>query len=181
MADALSDEALVELIKSIAAKSRVPGSLLYAQVHRESKGQPDAIGDQGRARGLMQLHPGAAKEAGFTHDEMFDPAKNVEAGAEYLAQQLSSFSHDPNLAVSAYNAGPGNVRKVGGVTPSSAGYLKEVKSRVADAVKPGGPFEGDAVPLPEGSSSTMSIEDILDRDRITRIVNQLLGGSNVRQ
>jgi len=59
--------------------------------------------------------PGTADDLGV--DNPFDATQNIRGGAQYLAQQLKSFQGDEKLAMAAYNAGPGNVTKYGGVPP----------------------------------------------------------------
>ncbi len=63
----------------------------------------------------MQLMPGTADDLGV--DNPFDAVQNIRGGAQYLAQQLKAFKGDERLAMAAYNAGPANVAKYGGVPP----------------------------------------------------------------
>lgn len=66
------------------------------------------------AGGVMQLMPATAK--GLNVTDLFDPVQNVRGGVSYLAQLQKQFG-EPKLVAAAYNAGPGNVRKYGGVPP----------------------------------------------------------------
>lgn len=101
-------------IAAAALEFGVDESLLRAVVHAESAFNPNALSKKG-AQGLMQLMPGTADDLGV--DNPFDATQNIRGGAQYLAQQLKNFQGDERLAMAAYNAGPGNVTKYGGVPP----------------------------------------------------------------
>jgi len=74
--------------------------------------------------GLMQILPETAAEIGYP--DAADPASNLEAGCRYLAALLEGFGGDVELALAAYNAGPGAVRRWGTVPP-----YRETKTFVA--------------------------------------------------
>ena len=63
--------------------------------------------------GLMQLMPRTARE--FEARNPYDPKANIEAGTKYLKKLLREF--ELPLALAAYNAGEGAVRRFGGVPP----------------------------------------------------------------
>lgn len=98
---------------AVAARHGVSPGLMLRVMHQESRGNPRAVSSKG-ARGPMQLMPGTASELGVDAD---NPYQNIEGGARYLKQQLDAFGGDERLALAAYNAGPGAVRKHGGVPP----------------------------------------------------------------
>lgn len=101
-----------ETARQIAIEEGVDPDLFLRLVGAESSFNPDSVSSKG-ATGLAQLMPGTAAELGV---DPTDPIQNLRGGARYLRQQLDEFG-DPVLALAAYNAGPGNVRKYGGVPP----------------------------------------------------------------
>ena len=102
------------LIAEAAAQYRLDGLLLAAVVEAESGYDPGAVSPRG-ALGLMQLMPATAAHYGAA--EPADPRANVRAGARYLRDLLRRFDDDLELALAAYNAGPANVTRYGGVPP----------------------------------------------------------------
>jgi soluble lytic murein transglycosylase-like protein len=95
-----------------ATPSELPRSLVNAVIHQESRGRADAVSPKG-AQGLMQIMPGTArdiaKELGVTDYDLKDRETNQRFGEYYLAKQLKRFG-TPELALAAYNAGPGKVQ-----------------------------------------------------------------------
>jgi soluble lytic murein transglycosylase-like protein len=84
-----------------------PPSLVKAVIQVESAGKPKAVSSKG-AGGLMQLMPATAKQLGVA--DRFDPEQNVEGGSRYLQQMLDKYGKT-DIALAAYNWGPGNVDK----------------------------------------------------------------------
>lgn len=114
-----------------AATYQVPEALLKAMGKAESDFNPNAVSSAG-AMGIMQLMPGTAANLGVMSP--FDPKQNIMGGAKYIAELLSTFGSYPDgvrLAVAAYNAGPGAVKRAGyripqnGETPA---YVERVMS-----------------------------------------------------
>jgi hypothetical protein len=91
----------------------LPAELIKAVAVAESRMNPAAVSRAG-AKGLMQMLPSTGRAMGVT--DLFDPVQSIDGGAAYLAQQVSRFGSLEN-ALAAYNAGPENVARFGGVPP----------------------------------------------------------------
>lgn len=104
------------LIYAAARRHAVNPALVAAVVAAESAFQPGAVSPKG-ARGLMQLMPATARRFGVGEGELFDPARNLEAGTVYLRWLLERYQPELALALAAYNAGEGTVDRYGGVPP----------------------------------------------------------------
>ncbi len=115
------------LIQKYAAQNGLAPSLVKAVIQTESGGNPRSVSGAG-AMGLMQLMPENVKEAGIS--DPYDPEQNIAAGTKQLAGLLSQYHGDLDLALAGYNAGPGNVRKYGGVPPftETQNYIHRVKA-----------------------------------------------------
>lgn len=106
-----------------ARRYNVPEDLFLRLVQQESGFRPDVTSSAG-AYGLAQLMPGTAAELGV---DPRDPLQNLEGGARYLRQQLDAFG-SPELALAAYNAGPGRVRQYNGIPPfeETQNYVRSI-------------------------------------------------------
>jgi soluble lytic murein transglycosylase-like protein len=111
---ALTPGELQSLVSSASARNAVEPALVNAVVMAESAGDPSAISTAG-AQGLMQLMPGTSAGCGINNP--FDPAQNVDCGSRYLHELMQRYNNNVQLAVAAYNAGPGAVDQYRGVPP----------------------------------------------------------------
>jgi soluble lytic murein transglycosylase-like protein len=124
-------------IQQAAVANGVDVHLLHAIVQVESNFNTYAVSRSG-AIGLMQIMPATA--AGFIglrgtrqslSQQLQDPAINVHAGARYMRSLMETFSHRLDLALAAYNAGTGNVRKAGNRVPPNGETPQFVKKVTA--------------------------------------------------
>jgi soluble lytic murein transglycosylase-like protein len=100
------------IIESAATRHEVDARIVKALIQVESAFQPRARSSKG-AMGLMQLMPKTARQ--YEARNPFDPVSNIEAGTKYLKRLLDEF--ELPLALAAYNAGEGAVRRFRGIPP----------------------------------------------------------------
>jgi hypothetical protein len=115
------------LIKQAALAHNVDQGLVKAIIHTESGFNPRAHSKPG-AQGLMQLMPATASM--YQVIDAFDPTQNITAGTRHIKYLIKRYNN-LELALAAYNAGEGNVKKYGGIPPfaETQDYVKRVISR----------------------------------------------------
>lgn len=128
---------LRSMIHRVAEDEQIDPYLLEALVSVESAFDSNAVSPAG-AQGLTQLMPATARALGVQNP--FDPEQNLRGGARYLRQMLTQFG-DLTTALAAYNAGPGNVQRYGGIPPfrETQNYVRKVQERygfLAGGVQP---------------------------------------------
>lgn len=102
------------LFDSASAQYGIPPGLLMRQGEVESALDPNAINKSSNATGIMQIVPRWHPEVGVTG--ALDPARAIPYAAKILRQWRDQFG-SWELALAAYNAGPANVQKYGGIPP----------------------------------------------------------------
>ena len=102
----------LRLARAAARRHNLPEDLFLRLVHQESGWNPAAVSSKG-ALGLAQLMPDTAR---LLRVDPLDPEQNLEGGARYLRMMYDRFGNW-ELALAAYNAGPGAVDTHGGIPP----------------------------------------------------------------
>ena len=121
-----SHQSVEEIIERYALANRLEKALVKAVIKAESDYNPRAVSSKG-AQGMMQLIPETAREMKVV--DPFDPEDNIRGGTRYLRKMLDLFNGNTDLAIAAYNAGPGAVRQHGGIPPytETRNYVQRVK------------------------------------------------------
>lgn len=118
------------VIRAAESAYSLPTGLLHRLLFRESHFRTDIITGATRSKagaaGIAQFMPATAAEMGV---DPLNPAQAIDGAARYLSRLYRQFNEWP-LAVAAYNAGPGNVKKYGGIPP-----FKETLAYVAAVLR----------------------------------------------
>ena len=123
---ALAGVPYADLFTRAGARHGVDASLLAAVASQESGFNASAVSPAG-AQGLMQFMPATAKGMGVN---ALDPTSAIDGAARYLSSLTKQFG-STELALAAYNAGPGTVSRYGGVPPytETQNYVRAVMSK----------------------------------------------------
>lgn len=140
-------KSLDAIFQEAAEKYNVPVELLKAIGKAESDFDANAVSRCG-AQGIMQLMPATAASLGVT--DSFDPEQNIMGGAKYISGLLKQYNGDVKLALAAYNAGSGNVKKYGGIPPfkETQNYVVKVTNYMNQGVN---------IPASDGKISTAGV------------------------
>ena len=135
-------------IDRVARENGVAPELIKAVALVESGFDPHAVSPKG-AQGLMQLMPETARQYGVT--DAFDPLANLRAGTVHLRKLLDQFEGDLVLALAAYNAGAGAVKRHGGVPnyKETREYVRKVHDKMGGtrSTRPARPKRPPAEPV----------------------------------
>jgi hypothetical protein len=137
------------LVRRVAREEGVDENQFLALVYQESRFNPCAKSGAG-ATGLAQLMPGTASDLGVDENNI---EQNLRGGARYYKQQLQRYGGNVSLALAAYNAGPGNVNKYGGIPPfkETQGYVASITQ---DWLPAFGGSDKSGIPLNFGGGET---------------------------
>lgn len=111
-----------------AAQHSISPALVRAVIQAESAWNVRAVSVKG-AQGLMQLMPATASDLGVS--DPFDPEQNIRGGVKYLRFLLDRYDGNFELALAAYNAGPGAVDRHGRKVPpyrETQAYVRKIVS-----------------------------------------------------
>lgn len=141
------------LIRDIAVKRGVDPDLAEAVLHQESRGKAGAVSPKG-AKGLMQTMPATLHDPGFgvKPAQSDAPEELARVGVDYLGSMLKRYNGNVNVALAAYNAGPGTADKYGAKVP-----IKETQDYVKKITKH---FKN----LKSGSASSAADQPVEDED-----------------
>jgi soluble lytic murein transglycosylase-like protein len=148
------------LVREHAARQSLRPDLVRAVIQVESGFNPWARSPKG-AMGLMQLMPATARQYGVTNP--FNPVENIRAGVAYLKELLTRYQNNEELALAAYNAGPGAVDKYRQSVPP----YRETRNYVAQI----GKMAGDR-PVEMRSNQIYRVTDIVDGQPVVRYTDR---------
>lgn len=116
-----------------AMSSGISPALLEALVWQESRWRPGVVSPKG-AVGLGQLMPGTARALGV---DPRDPEANLSGAARYLRAQLDRFDNNLELALAAYNAGPGRVARARAIPDiaETRDYVSKITARLTNSIR----------------------------------------------
>lgn len=174
----------------VAQNYGIDPNVFSALIKQESGWNPNAVSSKG-AIGLGQLMPGTASDLGVNP---YDWKQNLQGAAKYLKQQLDRFGGRYDLALSAYNSGPGGSEAQGSVEnfPETQNYVNSILGSLGDAsldalfkVLPGASalpldgsdtIKGGTATISNGVSSVVDfLVNFFSKDTLVRTVAIIVG------
>lgn len=150
-------------IQAQAARQSLPPELLFAQLLRESRFNPNARSPVG-AEGIAQFMPGTAKR--FSLKNPLDPIDSIRAQADYMGalfEKFQKFGNVEELALAGYNAGENRKSLAAGRVPAIAetrGYIKEIEA-VAGVIREAAPsFAQIAAAAPAARDTVLRLGEL---------------------
>lgn len=118
-----------EAVEKASKRFNIDKDLILSVIKQESSFQTDCISSAG-ATGLMQLMPETAKYLGVSNPN--DIEQNINGGTKYLREMLNMYGNSKELALAAYNSGPGTMQKRG---VKAVGDIERLPYETRDYVK----------------------------------------------
>jgi hypothetical protein len=167
-----------DLAVSYARRYGLDPEIFVRQMMQESGMNPDAVSPKG-ALGIAQIMPATARNPGYgvrPIEDPTDPEEGLRFGAEYMRAMLDEFGGNYGLALAAYNAGAGAVKKAGGIPPfqETQNYVATILGGKMKPSTPGGlsmgaqgsmPSEDLMLGIPEDTSREDLLESLVGRFR----------------
>lgn len=167
---ATKSDGMDAIFERASRETGLPVNLLKAVGKAESDFNPNCVSSAG-AMGVMQLMPANCKEYGVT--DPFDAEQNIMAGARHLRDYINRYDGDVRLGLAAYNAGPGNVDKYGGIPP-----FKETQNYVPRVLKYAGMDLGTIGAIPARTVAETgvggAVGTLSENAELTDLLNALL-------
>ena len=131
---------LKSVARKLAERRGLDPDLFVRMINQESGFNPNAKNEKSGATGIAQVMSETAFNPGFgikPLEDRNDPYESLRFAADYLKKMLDMFGNY-ELALAAYNAGPGNVQKAGGVPdfPETKNYVKSILSNTSETTRP---------------------------------------------
>ena len=179
---------LYEMADAAAERYGLDPAIFRRQIETESGFQEGAVSPVG-AIGLGQVMPDTARQPGYgvaplASELMTDPEENLRFSAEYMRAMLDEFDGDYGLALAAYNAGAGAVKKAGGIPnfEETQDYVTKILGSGSDtsAAQSGGGVGGVGGGVEEALRMLLAEEES-DKDRLMmRSLAELTGAFDTR-
>ena len=146
-----------KLARQMATRYGLDPSIFERQIQKESGFNPNARSPAG-ATGIAQIMPATAKGWGVNPN---DPKASLAAAAKNMARYLDAYHGSYAKALAAYNAGPGNVQKYGGVPPfaETQNYVRTILGGRRDVLGGGRRSSGTSSTTPAAETRTTTSVD----------------------